>query len=137
MRFIHIWVTTRGIQCTFTVTQQEFYIMTSGYSWPSGTVKSTCFLFFSSEFWGKQNKTKAPKSPYLQNSFLEIPKKKQSRILWNFYFPVSPLANFHQAMIFFSFLSFFFSPRIFFCFSFFFLFFPGTDIINSSESVTP
>jgi hypothetical protein len=38
-------------------------------------------LFFPLEFWGKQNQTKAPKSPYLQNSFLEIAKKKQSRIL--------------------------------------------------------
>ncbi len=105
---------------------------TSGYLWPSGTVKSICFLFFPPEFWGKQNKTKAPKSPYLQNSFLEIAKKKQSRILWNFYFPVTPLANFHQAMIFFSFLSFFFSPRILFCFSFFFFFFPGTDSSQKS-----
>ncbi len=80
------------------------------------------FSFFLRNFGG--NKTKAPKSPYLQNSFLEITKKKQSRILWNFYFFISSLANFHQAMIFFS---FFFSPRIFFCFSFFFFFFPRTN----------
>jgi hypothetical protein len=38
--------------------------------------ESICFLFFPPEFWGK-----APKSPYLQNSFLEIAKTKQSRIL--------------------------------------------------------
>jgi hypothetical protein len=36
------------------------------------------FLFFPLEFWGKQNKTKAPKSPYLQNSFLEIAKKNKA-----------------------------------------------------------
>jgi hypothetical protein len=27
------------------------------------------FLFLPPEFWGKQNKTKAPKSPYLQNIY--------------------------------------------------------------------
>jgi hypothetical protein len=35
-------------------------------------------------------------------------------------------------MIFFSFLSFFFSPRIFFCFCFFFFFFPQTDSSQKS-----
>ncbi len=87
---------------------------TSGYPWPSGTVKSICRHIYRIRSW-------------------RSPKKKQSRILWNFYFPVSPSANFHQAKIFFSFLSFFFSPRIFFCFSFFFFFFfPRTDSSQKS-----
>ncbi len=109
----------------------KHYRYTSLNPWPWGTVKSTCF-FFSSGILGETKQNKVPKSPYLQNSFLEIAKKKQSKILWNFYFFVSPLANFHQAMIFFSFLSFFFSPRIFFCFCFFFFFFPQTDSSQKS-----
>jgi hypothetical protein len=91
---------------------------TSGYPWPSGTVKSICFLFFPPEFWGKQNKTKAPKVAIFTEFVLGDCQKKQSRILWNFYFPVSPLANFHQAMIFFSFLQGFFFVSLFFSSSF-------------------
>jgi hypothetical protein len=40
--------------------------------------ESICFLFFPPEFWGKKRrKTKAPNSPYLHNSFLEIAKKNK------------------------------------------------------------
>jgi hypothetical protein len=36
------------------------------------------FFVFSSGILGKQNQTKAPKSPYLQNSLLEIAKKNKA-----------------------------------------------------------
>ncbi len=105
---------------------------TSGYLWPSGTVKSICFLFFFSGILGETKQNKSAKlAIFIEFVFGDRQKKKQNRILWNFYFLVSPLANFHRAMIFFSFLSFFFSPRIFF-FLFFFFFFPRTDSSQKS-----
>jgi hypothetical protein len=72
--------------------------------------ESICFLFFPPEFRGEQKqKNKSAKVAIFTEFVLEDRQKKQSRIFSNFYFPISPLANFHQAMIFFSFLFFSFS----------------------------
>ncbi len=94
---------------------------TSGYSWHSGTVKLICFLFFPPEFWGKQNKTKAPKSPYLQNLFLEIAKKKTKQDFMKFLFSGLTFSQFSPSydFLFFSFLFLF--SKDFFLFLFFFL----------------
>jgi hypothetical protein len=77
--------------------------------------ESICFLFFSSGILGERTKKKAPNSPYLQNSFLEIAKKKKTKEdFMKFLFSrfasnqLSPSYDF----LFLSFLFFFFSPII-------------------------
>ncbi len=85
------------------------------------------FFVFSSGILGETKQKKQKR----QSRHIYWIRSWRSRILWNFYFPVSPLANFHQAMIFFSFHFIFFSPRIFFV-SLFFL-----KIIRTDSSQNP
>ncbi len=81
------------------------------------------FCFFLWNFGGnKKNKKQKRQSRHIYRiRSWRLPKtEKQSRILWNFYFPIWPLTNFHQAMIFFSCLFFSFSFLQGFFFSLFF-----------------